>query len=205
MWQEKYVNLGLVVLFLLVTFGCGYPISENLRREAQKNLSFSTVFQDPLAHRGTIVIWGGKIIKTFNRKQGSEILVLQIPLNWRERPEEDDSSRGRFIAKSSGYLDAAVYTAGRKITVAGEIVGKETWPVGEIEYTYPVVMIKEIHLWPKEKAYFYPPPDYYWGWGYPYGDWGFSPRPYPYGWWQGDEGERRHEEREREEDHNHRR
>jgi len=198
MWQEKCGKLGFVVLFLLMTFGCGYPISKNLRQEAQKNLSFSMVFEDPMAYRGTIVIWGGKIIKTLNRKQGTEILVLQIPLDWRERPEEDDSSRGRFIAKSSGYLDAAVYTAGRKITVAGEVVGKETWPVGEIEYTYPVVMIREIHLWAKEKAYIYVPPYYY-------EDWGFYPRPYPYGWWQGDEGERRHEEGEREEDHHHRR
>ena len=198
MWQGNGSKLGFFVLLFLITSGCAYPISENLRQEAQKDLSFSMVFEDPMAYRGTIVIWGGKVIKTLNRKQGTEILVLQIPLNWRERPEEDDSSRGRFIAKSSGYLDAAVYTAGRKITVAGEVVGKETWPVGEIEYTYPVVTIKEIHLWPREEANIYVPPYYYEDWA------PFSP-PYPYGWWQGDEGERRHEEREREEDHNHRR
>ena len=198
MWQEKCGKLGFVVLFLLMPFGCGYPISKNLRQEAQKNLSFSMVFEDPMAYKGTIVIWGGKIIKTLNRKQGTEILVLQIPLNWRERPEEDDSSRGRFIAKSSGYLDAAVYAAGRKITVAGEVVGKEIWPVGEIEYTYPVVTIKEIHLWPREEANIYVPPYYYEDWA------PFSP-PYPYGWWQGDEDDRRDEEGEREEDHHHRR
>ena len=197
MWQGNCSKLGFYVLLFLITFGCAYPISENLRQEAQKNLSFSMVFQDPLAYKGTIVIWGGKIIKTFNRKHGTEILVLQTPLNWRERPEEEESSRGRFIAKSPGFLDAAVYRAGRKVTVAGEVSGKETLPVGEIEYPYPVVMIREIHLWPKEKAYYYPPPDYYWGWG-------LYPPPYPYGWWHGDEDEGRHEEGEREEDHHHR-
>ena len=198
MWQEKSSKLGLVVLFFLVTLSCTYPISENLRREAQKDLSFSMVLQDPMAYRGTIVIWGGRIIKTINRKQGTEILVLQIPLDWRERPEEDDSSRGRFIAKSLGYLDAAVYTAGRKITVAGEVAGKETLPVDEIQYPYPVVMIKEIHLWPKEKAYLYVPPYYYEGWP-------FYPGPYPYDWRHGDEDQGRHEEGEGEEGHHHRR
>ena len=197
MWQGNCSKLGFFVLLFLITFGCAYPISENLRQETQKNLSFSMVLQDPMAYKGAIVIWGGKIIKTFNRKHGTEILVLQTPLNWRERPEGEESSRGRFIAKSPGYLDAAVYRAGRKVTVAGEVSGKETLPVGEIEYTYPVVIIREIHLWPKEKAYYYPPPDYYWGWG-------LYPPPYPYGWWHGDEDEGRHEEGEREEDHHHR-
>ena len=197
MWQGNCSKLGFFVLLFLITFGCAYPISENLRQEAQKNLSFSMVLQDPMAYKGAIVIWGGKIIKTLNRKHGTEILVLQTPLNWRERPEGEESSRGRFIAKSPGYLDAAVYRAGRKVTVAGEVSGKETLPVGEIEYTYPVVIIREIHLWPKEKAYYYPPPDYYWGWG-------LYPPPYPYGWWHGDEDEGRHEEGEREEDHHHR-
>ena len=198
MWQENGSKLGFFVLLFLLTFGCAYPISENLRQEAQKNLSFSMVLQDPMAYKGAIVIWGGKIIKTLNRKHGTEILVLQTPLNWRERPEEEESSGGRFIAKSPGYLDAAVYRAGRKITVAGEVAGEETLPVGEIKYTYPVVMIREIHLWPKEKAYFYPPPDYYWGWG-------FYPPPYPYGGWDeddhdydrgGEEGEREGDYRE---------
>jgi starvation-inducible outer membrane lipoprotein len=58
--------------------------------------------------------------------------------------------------------------------------------LGNIHYTYPVVRIKEIHLWKREKIYAYPPPDYYWwnwGWYGPYGPWWgpFGPYSWPYG------------------------
>ena len=36
---------------------------------------------------------------------------------------------------------------GKEITLAGEIVGKETKPLGKTEYTYPVVLVKQLHLW----------------------------------------------------------
>jgi outer membrane lipoprotein len=36
---------------------------------------------------------------------------------------------------------------GREITVAGEIAGREALPLAGIQYTYPVILAKEIHLW----------------------------------------------------------
>jgi outer membrane lipoprotein len=62
------------------------------------------------------------------------------------------------------------------VTVAGEIKGKRVLPLDEIDYTYPVISVKEIHLWsPKRKDQFYPYPywhywHYPWWWYYPY--WG---------------------------------
>jgi outer membrane lipoprotein len=62
--------------------------------------------------------------------------------------------------------------------VGGEISGRETQPIGEIQYTYPVVQAKELKLWEQPVPY---PPYYYdpWYWGppYPWRPWG---RPY---WW----------------------
>jgi outer membrane lipoprotein len=177
----KFLASG--VFFLLIS-GCAYPISKELRQEANKELTFLTVLQNPTAYVGSIVIWGGKIIETDNIAGGSEILVLEIPLDYQEMPESERYSRGRFIAKSPTFLDPEIYEKGRKITIAGEIIGKETEPLGKTKYTYPLILIKQIHLWRKIRLYPYSPPyywygptyrDYDWDWYGPYG-----PRPNEY-------------------------
>jgi outer membrane lipoprotein len=152
--------------------GCAYPISQSLRDEAQANLTFAMVFKDPAAYVGSIVIWGGTIIRTTALAKSSEITVLELPLDRWGRPEGAGLSEGRFIARGSGFLDPAVYRPGQEVTLGGEVVGAEVRPVGQMQYTYPVVMIRELRLWRQEPTYAYPPPAY-WGW-------------YPYPFWSGD-------------------
>jgi outer membrane lipoprotein len=161
---------------LILIFGCAYPISKAVRQEAREGPTFSMVLQDPTAYVGSIVLWGGRIIETIPQSEGSEIIVLETPLDYLEEPEAAKYSRGRFIAKSSKLLDPEIYKKGRKITLAGEIVGKEKRPLGKAQYTYPVVMIKELYLWKKKRVYAYPP--YYW-----YGPYHFVLYPWPYDWY----------------------
>jgi outer membrane lipoprotein len=67
----------------------------------------------------------------------------------------------------------AIYNGGRKVTVAGEVRGKKIQRLGEIDYTYPLISAKEIHLWPVEKdERVYCPYPY---WHYP---WWYYPYPY---------------------------
>ena len=61
-------------------------------------------------------------------------------------------SEGRFIIQTPGFLDPAIYSPGRKLTVAGTVAGKEVRPLGEIEYTYPIIEKRELYLWPEEEA-----------------------------------------------------
>lgn len=166
-------------LFLLAFSGCATnPIKKEYREEAL-NVPFSTVLQNPTAYKGSTVVWGGEIIKTINIQSGTDLIVLQIPTASDGRPEEATESKGRFLAKSSRFLDPSIYKQGRKITVAGKLTGTEQRQLGQIQYTYPVVQIEQLHLWKKEQP---PPPAYwdYWGW---YGPWGFyGPYGPPY-WW----------------------
>lgn len=175
-----FLPLGLL---LLVLSGCAPVISPQIRQEAAKAPPFSAVAQNPTAHKGSMVVWGGSILQTENYPKSTQILVLEIPLGYDRKPKAEENSQGRFIAETPRFLDPAIYRKGMRITVAGEVVGTQTRPLDKTEYTYPVIRIREIHLW-KEQRVVYPPP-YYWGhWNYYRGPWGWYGWPYyrPYYW-----------------------
>jgi len=129
------------------------------------------VLGNPDAYVGDIVLWGGTIIETKNLREGTELIVLETPLGRRERPRSAKHSGGRFIAMSGRFLDPAVYAAGRQITMAGQVTGKKTLSLSETTYTYPVVAVKQLHLWERRPHYVYYYPYDDWGWG-PY--WGYD-------------------------------
>ncbi|HKW28760.1 MAG TPA: Slp family lipoprotein [Verrucomicrobiae bacterium] len=171
--------LGLIPL--LVTGCVTYPIAKNLQQQARP-LTLSQVVADPDACQGTVVIWGGRIIKVVNEVNSSALYVLEMPLGGDGQPLAYANTSGRFIASSKGFLDPEVYKRGELVTVAGTIAGLESEPVQKAKYTYPVVAIIQTHLWPVERRYYYYQPDgygygyypdwYWWGW-YPAWGWGW--------------------------------
>jgi len=173
-----FILIILVALLSLLT-GCAPVISKQIRTQVAKDLTLSIVSKDPEAYKGKVVLWSGIIVKSVNVKEGTLIEVLQKPAGRRGKPKDVDKSEGRFLVLYPGYLDVAIYSQGRKITVAGEVKGKKIKPLGEVEYTYPLISSKEIYLWPKEKEVRYPYPHYFYYWPYP-----FYPYWYPYPcWW----------------------
>jgi outer membrane lipoprotein len=175
--MDRVNRLWLLLSLCIFLAGCGYPISQNLRTQANLTPTFQEVFQNPEASKGKIVIWGGEIIQTMNQKDKSTLIeVLQRPLDWREEPKENEPSGGRFLILVENFLDPYIYRQGREITVAGEILGERVRPLGETEYRYPFLLSKQIYLW-KEYRYLSPAYDryspwwYYDPWGY-YGPWG---------------------------------
>ena len=149
--------------------GCTPVISKQLREEAAKELTLSVVLKNPDDCKGKSVFWGGVIISSVNLKEGTMIEVLQKPSDMQGKPKNVDESEGRFLALNPGYLDVAIYNRGRKVTVAGEVQGKKMQRLGEIEYSYPLISVKEIHLWPLEKeerGFYYPCPCRHYPWWY---------------------------------------
>jgi outer membrane lipoprotein len=136
----------LLLLTIVSLFSCAHVISKELRDKAYGELPTSALFKDPDKFKGRIVILGGVIVSSTNAQEGTYIEVLQKPLDYSGRPEDTDASHGRFIIFSEGYLETAIYSQGREITVAGEVIGKELHPLGEIQYTYPLIKSKELHL-----------------------------------------------------------
>ncbi len=173
--------LGLLVLAALLSGGCGHVISEGLRRQADPKLTLAMVQQDPEAHRGRVVIWGGEIVEAANEEDDrTSIEVYQRPLGFSEEPDSTLPSEGRFFILAEMVLDTYPLKQGRKITVAGNVAGERAKRIGETEFRYPLVRSRELHLWPE---YYcprdYPPFNYYFGG--PFGPWPPYPYWYPYG------------------------
>ena len=173
---KQFYRIVIFFLVLLIS-GCAHVITKDLRAKADLSLTFAQVQQNPNLYKGKSVVWGGEIIETVNQKDGTtQIEVFQRPLGWRGEPKETLASEGRFLILADKYLDPYIFRRGRKITVAGEIQGEKIKPLGEMDYRYPLLLSKQIHLW---EGYYYPVyyyPYYYYDpwWGYPYGWRGFG-------------------------------
>ena len=165
-----------VYLFLS---GCTYRyvIPESLDQEVDRTVSFQSLLADPDAHQGQIIPLGGIILKARNLKEGTQIEALHLPLDRYDRPVGRlTESRGRFLILHPGYLDTAVLQKGHRITIVGQVTGKKTGLIDEVEYGYPYLEARFIHIWPvlRERGYYRPTYPYYYG--YPW-----SPYVYPGG------------------------
>lgn len=171
-WRSGLFFMLTGYLFFSLT-GCAPVISKEIRHEVSEKLTLSVVAKNPEDYKGKTVLWSGVLIGAINLREGTMIEVLQKPAGFRGEPKDVDYSEGRFLVLYPRYLDVAIYTQGRKITVAGEVQGKKVQPLGEINYTYPLISAREIYLWPveREERYYYPYRDPFW-WHYPYPHWG---------------------------------
>jgi outer membrane lipoprotein len=164
----------LALLAVLIWATSCAPFSKNIMDQVDPALTFEDVLRDPSIFQGKTVLWGGVIVETLNRPNETVIKVRQTELDLEKRPTNLDHSRGRFLIQYNGFLDPAIYKEGREITVAGEIIGKEVLPLGNLNYTYPLVGAKEIHLWERLPSY---------RGVYPYYPWYYDPL-YPWGWYR---------------------
>lgn len=144
--------------------------------------TFLQVKAAPDSVKGQSVVFGGMVLTARRLKDGTRIEILQLPLDGSMHPGYDlTQSQGRFIALQREFLDPATLPPGTRFTVTGEVSGSITLPLDETDYTYPVIDIKQLHVWPKSEdmapcirtCNMGPGP--YWG---PY--WGPFWRPWPY-------------------------
>ena len=141
-------TLIIVLLFaIFMTGGCAPPFPRDTLDKVNRNISFQELKRDPEQYKGARVMLGGMIIASKNAKGGTLIEILQKPLDTNGRPLETDMTEGRFLVQSTAFLDSAVYHQGRLITVIAEVIGRKELPLDEIIYPYPLLTVKDLHLW----------------------------------------------------------
>jgi outer membrane lipoprotein len=150
--KRTWQSVWLAAAAALAVAGCATAISQETLKTVDKDIRFEQVLENPEAYRGKVVLLGGEIINTENVPNKTVITVLQRSLGYNQKPDSEGESKGRFIVSTPDFLDPAIYRPRRKITVVGSVRGKEVRQLGELEYAYPVIEKKELHIWPVEGA-----------------------------------------------------
>jgi outer membrane lipoprotein len=136
----------------LVLHGCTYAISPDMVSRADRTITFRHLLEtDPDTFKGKIIILGGIIDQTEGTSQGTLLEIIEKPLDYWGKPKRTDRSGGRFLVLHPGALDPLVFAPGQEITVAAEIAGARSKSLEEREYSYPVVISRELKLWPRER------------------------------------------------------
>jgi outer membrane lipoprotein len=174
----KYSRFFIALAFFLYSGCAAHVISEESLRLVDQSLSFAQLKENPDRFVGRFALLGGAIVSVSNTKQMGQLEVVQFPLDRDNMPVESYRSGGRFLAQADGFLDPFVFKPAQLVTIVGEVKGHKTMQLDQVEYGYPIVAIREIHLWRPAtvRPYAYP--------NYPYyDDYMWRPyRPWP-PWW----------------------
>jgi outer membrane lipoprotein len=133
-------------LLLLLSACSSQPTFDT--QQVTLKLSPQQLLENPSAHIGKTILWGGTILQMHNLTEYTQIEILAYPLGSYQRPLTDQSPQGRFLIQHKGYLEPAVYEQGRLLTVMGKLTKTESGQVGEHRYNYPVIQSEKLHLWP---------------------------------------------------------
>ncbi|HRY19471.1 MAG TPA: Slp family lipoprotein [Candidatus Competibacteraceae bacterium] len=153
--------------------GCAVPppIDDPIQDADFQGPPLAVVRAQPDAFLQMPVRWGGVIARVDNRHEGTELEIVEQPLDRRGWPVADDDSAGRFLAQIPGFLDPAIYAVGRPVTVVGLLTGTTPGQVGDYRTTFPVVTVDHHRLWPERRTpeVIYVPDPYWYGPVYPWG------------------------------------
>jgi outer membrane lipoprotein len=159
----------LIFVFLVLLGGCQSRVPIEIREPVLGSPSVAIVQQDIKPYVGKFVRWGGVIVSVENRTNETWVEIVSKELNDKGQPLKSDVSLGRFLARSQGFIDPAVYQPEREATVYGTVETLVTRKIGESPYVYPVVKVEKLYLWPKSNYLYgyryYPWPGYFY---YPY-------------------------------------
>jgi outer membrane lipoprotein len=190
--MRKILDRVMVLLLLVPMLGsCTYAVSKSYLEQAPANVTFGEVRRNPDLYLNQTFVFGGTIVQTTNTKKGTEVEIVQNPVDSYGDITTTDESEGRLILLSDRELDPIIFKKGRLVTFAGMLIGTREGKIGEKEYRFPVFEARQIHLWKEPMNLSYPPyyyysyPPYPYPYAYPYYYPFAYPGPffgYPYGW-----------------------
>jgi outer membrane lipoprotein len=165
------------LLLALTLAGCASDIPRPIREAPDERIQLAQALKNPEQYRATTVRWGGAIASVENRQDETWVEIVEQQLGHEGYPRNADKSAGRFLARVNGFLDPAIFAPKRLVTIVGVLDGNNTRTIGQHPYTFPVVHVEHIYLWPipdKALHYHYSHSPYWYDPWYPWG------RPYPH-------------------------
>jgi outer membrane lipoprotein len=144
-------------LFLLVmSASCtsrDYVIPEPFASQVDQSLTFEQLKESAPSYVGKVVVLGGEVLNAKRLPAGTSIEILQLPLDGSEPVTDVQQSQGRFLAVQREFLDPATLVERPRVTIVGEVTGVQTQRLDDIEYTYPVLAVRDLKVWQDSIGY----------------------------------------------------
>ena len=148
------MKLYLLLICLLLSACAGLPSA--LKDVPVADIPYGQASQSINSYKDASVRWGGVIIDVENEQDSSLVQVLFHPLDSYGRPQLNKPGEGRFVIKSTEFLDPVVYAKDKEVTVAGILAGDIERTIGKRVVRLPLISATAIHLWPiSERDDFY--------------------------------------------------
>ena len=176
--NAKRVLTMVAIMGVMSATGCHryQVIPDHLKDSVNRGVNFDQVKSTPASYQGEVIVLGGEILSAERLEDKTRIEVLQLPLNDDLTPTtERIESKGRFVAFDTGteIVDPAILKEGTPVTIIGEVKPPTEGHVGESQYEFPTLAIRDMTVWNKDNAagaanqyYAYPA---YGSYGYAYG------------------------------------
>lgn len=149
MYRRRGPLLLIILGFSLQACSSTPIVPEALEAQVDKTVTFPELIASPDSYQGRVVVVGGEVLKAKRLKEGTEIEILQLPLNEDQEPTPDRTqSQGRLLALQPEFLDPATLAEGTRITIVGEVTGAKTDRLDDVDYRYPTLTVKHWHPWP---------------------------------------------------------
>ncbi len=176
--KAKRVMTMVAIMAVMLATGCNryHVIPENLKASVNRAVNYEQLRSSPSSYQGEVIILGGEVLSATRLEDRTRIEVLQLPLRDDLTPTtERTESKGRFVAFDTGteIVDPAILKEGTPVTVIGEVKLPTEGHLGESQYEFPTLAIRDMTVWNKDNAaggpnryYAYPA---YGSYGYGYG------------------------------------
>ena len=152
--RMMHILHAVLVVMAVMAAGCATSvIPETLAPQIDQAVTFNQIVESPDSYRGKIVVLGGEILKAKALKGGTQLEILQLPLDSDQEPVTDRmESKGRFLALQKEFLDPATIAEGTRVTVIGEVTGSTVDKMDEADYRFPTLDVKHLHRWDAKRA-----------------------------------------------------
>ena len=143
----------LVLICVVNGSGCvsgSEVVPEMLQAQIDSSVPFLKIREDPEQYRNIVVILGGEILSARRLQEGTRLELLHLPLDGSNEPVHDrTTSQGRFLALEPSFLDPATLPPNTRVTLVGEVSGVKKANLDDMEYSYPTLVLKHLHVWPE--------------------------------------------------------
>ena len=146
---RRYLLSGWFVTCVLLV-GCSSQriVPESMEPLVDRTVSFQDVLISPESYKGRVLVLGGEVLNAKRLRDGTQLELLQLPFEEGEEPSLDrQRSQGQFLALQQEFLDPATMAEGTRVTIVGEVSGAKTDRRDDVEYRYPTLIVKHLHVW----------------------------------------------------------